>query len=95
MAFTLEEVQHIAELARLELTQAEVTHFRQQLSAILDYFVQLQELDASDVPLTSSVLPSQGVLRPDEPRPGLPTGDLLSNASQSTEDQFRVPPVLE
>ena len=95
MSLTLEEVEHIADLARLRLTDDEKERYRQQLSAILDYVAQLQALDTSGIPPTSSVLPPHGILRPDEPQPGLATESLLSNAPQVESDQFRVPPVLE
>jgi aspartyl-tRNA(Asn)/glutamyl-tRNA(Gln) amidotransferase subunit C len=95
MSLTLEEVEHIADLARLHLTEAEKARFRQQLSAILDYVAQLQALDTTGIPPTSSVLPPRSVLRLDEPCPGLATESLLSNAPQVESDQFRVPPVLE
>jgi aspartyl-tRNA(Asn)/glutamyl-tRNA(Gln) amidotransferase subunit C len=95
MTLTLAEVEHIAELARLNLTEDEKARFREQLSAILDYAARLQELDTGDIPPTASVLPPRSVLRPDEPRPGLALDDLLRNAPQAEADQFRVPPVLE
>jgi len=95
MSLTIEEVEHIADLARLRLTDDEKARYRQQLSAILDYVAQLQTLDTSGIPPTSSVLPPRSVLRPDEPRPGLATESVLSNAPQVESDQFRVPPVLE
>ncbi len=95
MSLTLAEVEHIADLARLHLTEGEKERYRQQLSAILDYVAQLQALDTSGIPPTSSVLPARSVLRLDEPRPGLATEALLGNAPQVDSDQFRVPPVLE
>lgn len=95
VSLTHAEVEHIAALARLELSEAEKARFRQQLSAILDYVNQLQALDTADIPPTSSVLPARSVLRADEPRPGLERADLLRNAPQVDQDQFRVPPVLE
>jgi aspartyl-tRNA(Asn)/glutamyl-tRNA(Gln) amidotransferase subunit C len=95
MSLTIEEVEHIADLARLHLTDGEKARYRQQLSAILDYVAQLQALDTSGIPPTSSVLPPRSVLRPDEPHPGLSTESVLSNAPQVKSDQFRVPPVLE
>ncbi len=95
MTLTLAEVEHIAELARLRLTEAETARFREQLSAILDYAARLQDLDTGDIPPTASVLPPRSVLRPDEPRPGLTVDELLRNAPQAEDDQFRVPPVLE
>lgn len=95
MPLTIKEVEHIANLARLELTDEEKRRYRQQLSAILDYFVQLRELDTSGIPPTSSVLPPRSALRDDEPRPGLSLEELLLNASDTEAGQFRVPPVLE
>jgi aspartyl-tRNA(Asn)/glutamyl-tRNA(Gln) amidotransferase subunit C len=94
MTLTLEEVEHIAELARLRLTEAEKARYRQQLSAILDYFAQLQTLDTADIPPTSSVLPARSVLRADQPRPGLDWEDLMRNAPDAEGSQFRVPLVL-
>ncbi|MFA5838314.1 MAG: Asp-tRNA(Asn)/Glu-tRNA(Gln) amidotransferase subunit GatC [Bellilinea sp.] len=95
MKLTLAEVEHIAQLARLELSAAEKELYRQQLSAILEYAARLQALDTSGIPPTASVLPPRSVLREDEPRPGLPIEDVLRNAAQTDDRQFRVPPVLE
>lgn len=95
MTLTLEEVEHIANLARLELSAEEKARYREQLSAILDYIQQLQELDTSDIPPTSSVLPPRSVLREDAPRPGLAPQELLRNAPQVEAGQFRVPPILD
>jgi aspartyl-tRNA(Asn)/glutamyl-tRNA(Gln) amidotransferase subunit C len=69
--------------------------YSEQLSAILDYFAQLQELDTADIPPTSSVLPPRSVLRADQARPGLSLEELLRNAPDAEDDQFRIPPVLE
>jgi len=95
MTLTREEVEHIAELARLKLTDEEIARYSEQLSAILEYFASLQTLDTTDIPPTSSVLAARSVLRPDEPRPGLSKDDLLRNAPETEANQFRVPPVLE
>lgn len=95
MTLTSAEVDHIADLARLQLTEDEKNRFRQQLSAILDYAASLQALDTSSIPPTSSVLPARSRLRPDEPLPGLPLEELLRNAPDVEKGQFRVPPVLE
>ncbi len=92
---TREEVNHIAALARLELSEAEVEEYRQQLSAVLEYFARLQAVDTEGIPPTASVLPPRSVLRPDEPRPGLPRDALLANAPEVEDGQFRVPPVFE
>ncbi len=95
MSLTHEEVQHIAILARLELSNEELERYRQQLSAILDFATRLQELDTSGIELTSSDLPLQSSLRIDEPRPGLNLEEVLQNASRVEYRQFRVPPVFE
>ncbi|MEJ2598445.1 MAG: Asp-tRNA(Asn)/Glu-tRNA(Gln) amidotransferase subunit GatC [Anaerolineales bacterium] len=95
MTLTSEEVEHIAELARLQLSAEEINRFREQLSDILDYATRLQSLDTSGIAPTSSVLPERSVLRPDEVQPGLALDELLSNAPDTEKRQFRVPPVLE
>lgn len=95
MTLTLAEVEHIAELARLDLTDEEKERFREQLSAILEYAGKLQSVDTGAIPPTFSVLPDRSVLRPDRSHPGLSPEDLLRNAPQAEGGQFRVPPVLE
>jgi aspartyl-tRNA(Asn)/glutamyl-tRNA(Gln) amidotransferase subunit C len=95
MSLSIAEVEHIADLARLKLTEAEIARYREQLSAVLDYIARLQELDTANIPPTSSVLPSHTPLRPDESRPGLPLEALLQNAPQIADGQFRVPPILD
>lgn len=95
MALTLEEVEHIAMLARLELTPEEKERYREQLSAILDYAARLQALDTTGISPTASVLPPRSVLRPDVPQPGLDVALLLSNAPDTEANQFKVPPVLD
>lgn len=92
---TLEEVEHIAALARLTLTAEEKEHFRIQLSDILEYAARLQGLDTSHIPPTSSVLPSRSALRADEVEPGLDIHDILKNAPEIEKNQFRVPPALD
>ena len=94
MSLTSKEVDHIAELARLELTAEEKDRYRQQLSAILEYAARLQTLETGDILPTSSVLPPQNVLREDLPAAGLALGDLLRNAPQAQDGQFRVSTVL-
>jgi aspartyl-tRNA(Asn)/glutamyl-tRNA(Gln) amidotransferase subunit C len=95
MSLTLDQVRHIAKLARLRLTAEEEALFREQLSEILDYAARLQELDTTNIPPTSSVLPERSVLRADEAHPSLERDSLLSNAPETEQGQFRVPPVLE
>ena len=95
MALTLEEVDHIASLARLQLTDAEKTQFREQLSSILDYMAMLRRLDTSAIEPTATVLPLRTVLRPDVVTPSLLPGELLALAPEAEAQMFRVPPVLE
>lgn len=95
MPLTLEEVEHIAALARLRLTDAEKGRYREQLSTILDYMTLLGRLDTSGIEPTATVLPLRSVLRPDVVTPCLPTQELLANAPAAEAQMFRVPPVLE
>ncbi len=95
MPLTLIEVKHIAQLARLELSEDELSRFQRQLSDILDYAGRLQALDTAGIPPTASVLPARSLLRPDEPGIPLTPAELLANAPCRKDDQFRVPPVFE
>jgi aspartyl-tRNA(Asn)/glutamyl-tRNA(Gln) amidotransferase subunit C len=95
MALTLAEVEHIADLARLHLSDEEKARFREQLSAILEYAERLNRLDISAISPTATVLPLRTVLRPDEVTPSFPRDKLLANAPAAEAGMFRVPPVLE
>lgn len=95
MILTREEVNHIADLARLNLTEEEKKQYQEQLSAILDYAASLQKIDTSGIPPTSSVLPPTSRLRTDAAGESLPVEETLSNSANKTENQFRVPPVFE
>lgn len=95
MTLTIEEVEHIAKLARLELSEEEKARYSQQLSAILEYAARLQELDTQGIPPTSSVLPPRSGLREDIPGECLSIEAVLANAPRAEKNQFRVPPVLE
>jgi aspartyl-tRNA(Asn)/glutamyl-tRNA(Gln) amidotransferase subunit C len=92
---SLQEVEHIGELARLGLSDAEKEMFRDQLSAILEYADMLNRLDTTGVPPTASALPLSNVMRRDEVTPSLPTEEGLANAPDADADQFRVRAVLE
>jgi aspartyl-tRNA(Asn)/glutamyl-tRNA(Gln) amidotransferase subunit C len=94
-ALSKEEVEYIAELAKLALTDEEKERFRGQLSAILEYAERLQSLDTSDIPPTASVLPVTTVLREDVVRPGLSRDQLLANTESKEDGMFRVDVVLE
>ena len=95
MPLSLEEVEHIAKLARLELTGEQKSRYRGQLEAILDHVAKLQELDTQHVPPTASTSTASSPLRTDEPRPGLTTDQALKNAPEQEGDQFKIPPVFE
>lgn len=95
MKLTLEEVKHIAELARLQLTDEEMARYAEQLSDILDYAARLQSIDTSGISPTERVSSTGNVLRKDETRPGLSQQELLDNAPETEKGQFRVPPILE
>jgi aspartyl-tRNA(Asn)/glutamyl-tRNA(Gln) amidotransferase subunit C len=92
---SLAEVEHIAELAKLRLTNAEKERFREQLSDILGYAERLQQLDTSAIPPTATVLPLRTVLRADVVQPSLPRDDLLANAPGARDDAFATPAVLD
>ncbi|GAB4565690.1 MAG: Asp-tRNA(Asn)/Glu-tRNA(Gln) amidotransferase subunit GatC [Anaerolineae bacterium] len=95
MSLTHAEVRHIAELARLHLTEAEEALFQEQLSSILEYFQRLQEVDTSHIPATATVLPERSVMRDDEVQPSLPREDALANAPDQQDGYFRVKAILE
>lgn len=95
MALTRAEVEHIAELARLSLTEQEESLFQDQLSAILDYAAVLQSVDTSAVPPTATVLRLRNVMRDDAVAPSMPTEDVLANAPAASDGYFRVKAILE
>jgi aspartyl-tRNA(Asn)/glutamyl-tRNA(Gln) amidotransferase subunit C len=95
MALSIEEVEHIAKLARLELRAAQKELYRQQLSDILDYIAKLRQLDTALVPPTAGGGLGRMELRLDQAAPGLSTEALLKNAPESEHDQFKIPPVFE
>ena len=94
MKLSLETVEHIADLARLSLSEEEKRQFAAQLSDILDYAVRLEELDTDHIPPTASVLNLTLRLREDLATPPLPQADVLRNTPQTRDGQFQVPPVL-
>jgi aspartyl-tRNA(Asn)/glutamyl-tRNA(Gln) amidotransferase subunit C len=95
MKITLKEVEHIARLARLKLTEEEKILYSEQLSKILDYIEKLNELDTTDVEPTSHVLPIKNVFREDTPEPSLSTDEALKNAPQRAGPYYRVPRIIE
>ena len=94
MAISREQVLHVAELARLALTDDEVERLGGQLNAILEAVGKVSELDLADVEPTSHPLAVVNVWADDDPRPSLPLADALTNAPEEEDDHFRVPPAL-
>ena len=88
------EVEKVAELARLDLTDSEKSLFGEQLSHILSYVDQLQSVSTEGVPLTSSVAELQSEWREDVVVPGLTVEEALANAPKSNEGLFVVPKIL-
>ena len=95
MGLTIQEVEHIAELAKLKLTAEEKTRYRDQLSAILDYANHLQAVDTTEIPQTATVLPLKNIMREDKQQPSLPPEIALANATKKENGFFRVPAILE
>jgi aspartyl-tRNA(Asn)/glutamyl-tRNA(Gln) amidotransferase subunit C len=91
---TREEVAHVARLARLDLSDAEVDTFTDQLAKVLDHAADVEALDVADVPPTAHPYPLVNVLRADEPTATLDRADVLAGAPVAEDGQFRVPPVL-
>jgi aspartyl-tRNA(Asn)/glutamyl-tRNA(Gln) amidotransferase subunit C len=95
MSLTLEDVEHVAHLARLRLSPAELEKMRDQLSNILDHFQMLQQIDVSAVPPTAQVADLINVMREDAVRPSLPREQALANAPEQQDGMFRVRAIFE
>jgi aspartyl-tRNA(Asn)/glutamyl-tRNA(Gln) amidotransferase subunit C len=95
MKLSREQVAHIADLARLELTEEELVLYQEQLSTILNYAERLRGLDTEDIAPTARVLSSSGEMRPDEVVEPSDREEILANAPDEAEGCFRVPAVLE
>jgi aspartyl-tRNA(Asn)/glutamyl-tRNA(Gln) amidotransferase subunit C len=95
MKLTDEEVRHIALLARLGISDAEVEKFREQLSSILENMDILKEADTAGLEPTAQSVALQNVFRPDETRPSLPVNEVLANAPDQEDNSFKVNAVLE
>lgn len=88
-------VDYVARLARLELTDEEKVSFGSQLNEVLAYVAQLQELDVSGVEPTAHAVPVHNVFRADEPRAGLDHEAVMDNAPDQRADHFLVPRIIE
>lgn len=95
MSLTAEQVRWVAHLARLELTAAELETMTRQLSAIVDYVTQLQQVNTEGIAPLAHPLPIHNVFRADEPAPSLPVEAALANAPDRRGDFYGVPAVLD
>ncbi|HEY7652218.1 MAG TPA: Asp-tRNA(Asn)/Glu-tRNA(Gln) amidotransferase subunit GatC [Methylomirabilota bacterium] len=92
---SLQEVEHVARLARLELSGAEKERMRRELDGILSYIDKLRALDTAGVEPTSHAVPLTNVMRDDEEKPSLAREAMLANAPDRHGELFRVPKIIE
>jgi aspartyl-tRNA(Asn)/glutamyl-tRNA(Gln) amidotransferase subunit C len=95
MALSREQVHKVANLARLQLTEAESGKFADQLAGVLDYFRMLQEIDTTNVEPMVHAIELSNVFRDDELKPSLSRTDALANAPKSDGRSFLVPEILD
>ena len=88
------DIEHVARLARLELTAEERERLRAQLGQILEHAAAVGEVAADDVPATATPIPRANVFREDEPEPSLPADEALRNAPDRDGARFRVPRIV-
>ena len=91
---TRDEVEHVARLARLALSESEIDALTGELAAILGHAAEVSAIDTADVPPTAHPLPLVNVLRADEPRPGADRDEVLGAAPAAEDGRFRVPRIL-
>jgi aspartyl-tRNA(Asn)/glutamyl-tRNA(Gln) amidotransferase subunit C len=91
---SLEQVRHVAKLARLELTDDQIRKFTPQLESILQYVAKIAEVDVAGVEPMAHALPIHNVFREDIPGPSLPLDDVLKNAPETDGPFFKVPKVI-
>jgi aspartyl-tRNA(Asn)/glutamyl-tRNA(Gln) amidotransferase subunit C len=95
MALTKKDVEYVARLARLALTESEKEKFTGQLSQILDYFEQLKKIDTTHVSPTAHPFFTHTVWKEDQPKPKEQTQKILANAPEREDDFFKVRKVIE
>ena len=88
------DVAHVATLARLDLTDAELERFAEQLGVVLDHIADIAALEVAGVPPTAHPLPLRNVLRDDIPRPSLNREEVLAQAPDTEDHRFRVPRIM-
>ena len=89
------DIEHVAKLARLQLTDEEREQLGAQLGQILEHAARVREVAADDVPPTASPIPRANVFREDDVEPSLPVDEALRNAPERDGDRFRVPRIME
>lgn len=89
------DIEHVARLARLALSDDEKATLHDQLGVILEHAAKVGEVAAGDVPPTAYAIPRANVLRPDEPRPSLDHDAALANAPEEQDGRFKVPRIVE
>ena len=94
MPLTISEVEHVATLAKLELSEAEKKYYAEQLNDILAYAEQLNDLNTDDILPLTHILPLENVVRPDQVIPGVGTEAILQNAPQAVGSLYKVPKIL-
>jgi aspartyl-tRNA(Asn)/glutamyl-tRNA(Gln) amidotransferase subunit C len=92
---TRADVEHVARLARLALTEEEIERFTGQLAVILEHAADVAALDLADIAPTAHPLPLVNVLRADEVRPSIDRDEVLSQAPARENDRFRVPRIMD
>ena len=95
MSISREEVEHVAYLARIGLSEEEKRRFQGQLSDILQHVAKINELNTDVIPPTAQVIPLQNVMRDDVPGQCYPPDVILANAPRAEDHYFKIPPVLE
>ncbi|BCG48796.1 Aspartyl-tRNA(Asn) amidotransferase subunit C [Citrifermentans bremense] len=95
MKITREQVEHVARLARLELSEAELDTFTGQMDSILSYVEKLNALDTEGIVPTSHAVPMENAFRADEPTGSIGVEAALANAPLRAQSFFRVPKVIE
>ena len=91
----MDEVKHVANLARLAITEEEAEKLTNDLDAIISFAEQLNELDTENVEPTSHVLDMKNIFREDVSKPGLPVEEVLKNAPDHENGQIKVPAIIE
>jgi len=94
MPITIKDVEYVAGLAKLELSEAEKRKFAKELDKIIKYIDQLKEVDTENIPPTSHIIPMENVLRENKVEISLSQDEALTNAPDKKDEYFKVPKVI-